>query len=243
MTGELENYTNLLIEYGELSTNELHKKSFTVSKNHFLKKLEEFKELGFFESRKEGNKIMYHLTHPDIKTSVFIKDFGRRIGTYDTELKKSFKALEKSLPMIDPDMPMKSVKVKQRAWVMDKKDRNIYKRTGKLELNDDARAWNPRKRPLRHLENILRLLNNLQQDTTILTFDTDIISESKLLNKYQAKAKKIIDKNIRKLEDMFQGTIDWAFVVWKIRAELHATIYRKTIELAMSEAERISKKN
>jgi len=240
MTGELENYTNLLIEYGELSTNELHKKSFTVSKNHFLKKLEEFKELGFF---KEGNKIFYHLTHPDIKTSVFIKDFGRRIGNYDIELKKSFKALEKSLPMIDPDMPMKSVKVKQRAWVMDKKDRNIYKRTGKLELDDNARTWNPRKRPLKHLENILTLLNRLQQDTTILSFESDIIPEGKLLNKYQDKAKKIVDIYIKKLEDMFQGTIDWAFVVWKIRIELHSTIYRKTIELAMKEAEKESKKN
>jgi len=243
MAGERENYTNLLIEFGELSTNELFKKSFTVSKRQFMDKLEELKEQGFIGERKDGNKIMLSVDFPDIQTSVFIKDFGRRIERYDIDLKKLFEALEKSLPMIDPDMPMKSVKVKQRAWVMDKKDKNIYKRTGKLELNDDARTWNTRKRPLNHLENILRLLNNLQQDTTILTFDTDIISESKLLNKYQAKAKKIIDKNIRKLEDMFQGTIDWAFVVWKIRAELHATIYRKTIELAMSEAERISKKN
>jgi len=242
MTGELENYTNLLIEYGELSTNELWKKSFTVSKIHFMKKLEKFKELGFIEPRKDGNKIMLSMSNPDIKTGVFIKDFGRRIERYDSEIKKLFKALEKSLPMIDPNMPMKPAKVKQRKYELDKKD-NHWKRIGNYEWSNSYRQWNPRKRPLNHLENILRLLNDLQQDTTILSFETSIIPELKLLNKYQDKAKKTIDKNIRKLEDMFQGTIDWGFVVWKIRFELASTIYRKTIEQAMSDAERLSKKN
>ncbi len=241
MTGELENYTNLLIEFGELSTNELFKKSYTVNPNHFFKKLKEFKELGFFESRKEGNKIFYHLTHPDIKTSVFIKDFGRRIERYDIELKKLFEALEKSLPMIDPNDPMTSVRVKQRKHELDKK--SVWRRTGNYEWDTSYRQWKARKRPLRHLENILRLLNNLQQDTTVLSFESNIIPEGKLLNKYQDKAKNTVDNYIKKLEDMFQGTIDWAFVVWKIRVELHSTIYRKTIELAMSEAEKKSKKN
>jgi len=240
MTGELENYTNLLIEFRELSTNELFKKSFTVNKNHFLEKLKEFKELGFIESREDGNKIMYSMSDPDIKTSVFIKDFGRRIERYDGELKKIFIALEKSLPMINPDMVMKPVKVKQRKHELDKK--GVWRRTGKYEWDNSYKTWNPRKRPLKHLENILRLLNNLQQDTTILTFGDDIIPESELLAKYQTKAKKMVDNYIRKLEDIFQGTVDWAFVVWKIRAELHSSIYRKTIELAMSEAEKKSKK-
>lgn len=242
MTGELENYTNLLIEFRELSTNELFKKSFTVNKNHFLKKLAEFKEQGFIESRKDGNKIMYFMSDPDIKTSVFIKDFGRRIERYDSELKKLFIAFEKSLPIIDPNDPMIEVKSKQRALVLDKKD-NVWRPTGKYEPDHSLRTWKTRKRPLKHLETILRLLNNLQQDTTILSFETNIIPESKLLNKYQAKAKKIVNYNIRKLEDMFQGTVDSAFVVWKIRVELHSSIYRKTVELAMSKAEEKSKEN
>jgi len=241
MAGERENYTNLLIEFGELSTNELFKKSFTVSKRQFMDKLEELKKQGFIGERKDGNKIMLSVDFPDIRTSVFIKDFRRRIERYEHELEKFIKALEKSLPMIDLDEPMKSVKVKQRKGELDKK--GVWRRTGKFEWDNSYRAWNTRKRPLKHLENILRLLNNLQQDTTILTFETDIIPESKLLNKYQDKAKKMIDKNIRKLEDMFQGTIDWAFVVWKIRVELQSTIYRKTIELAMSEAEKKATKN
>jgi len=236
MTGELENYTNLLIEFRELSTNELFKKSFTVNKNHFLEKLKEFKELGFIESRKDGNKIMCSMSDPDIKTSVFIKDFGRRIERYDSELKKLFIVLKKSLPMIDPKDPMTSVRVKQRKQELDKK--GVWRRTGNYEWDTSSyKQWKTRKRPLNHLENILRLLNNLQQDTTILSFETNIIPEGKLLNKYQTKAKKIIDNYIRKLEDTFQGILDWAFVVWKIRLELHSTIYRKTIEEAMKKAE------
>jgi len=241
MTGELENYTNLLIEFGELSTNELWKKSFTVSKIHFIKKLEECKELGFIGSRKDGNKIMLSMSNPDIKTDVFIKDFGRRIERYDSELKKLFKALENSLPIIDPNDPMIEVKSKQRALVLDKKD-YVLRATGKYEPDHSLRTWKTKKRPQRHLENILRLLKDLQQDTTILTFETNII-EGRLLNKYQAKAKKTVDNYIKKLEDMFQGTIDWAFVVWKIRIELHSTIYRKTVELAMSEAEKKANEN
>lgn len=233
--------TNLLIEFGELSTNEFYKKSFTVNKNHFLKKLEEFKELGFLETRKEKNKIFYSLSNPDIKTSVFIKDFGIRIQRYDNELKKLFIVLEKNLPMIDPDEFMIPVKVKQRKAELDKK--GVWRRTGNYEWDDSYRTWNVRKKPLRHLENILRLLSNFQQDTTMLSFDTSIIPDLELLNKYQTKAKETVDNYIKKLEDMFKGTIDWAFVVWKIRAELHATIYKKTIQLAMNKAEKKSKKN
>ena len=242
MTTEiLENMTNLLIEFGELSTNEFYKKSFTVNKNHFLKKLEEFKKLGFVETKKDGNKIFYSLSNPDIKTSVFIKEFGIRIQRYDSEIKKLFKALEKNLPMIDPDQSMIPIKVKQRKQELDKK--GVWRRTGKYEWDDSYKTWNVRKKPLRHLENILRLLSNFQQDTTMLSFDTSIIPDLELLNKYQTKAKKTVDNYIKKLEDMFQGTVDWAFVVGKIRAELHATIYKKTIQHAMKEAEKKSKKS
>lgn len=241
MTGELENYTNLLIKYGELSTNELFEKSFTVNKNHFLKKLGEFKELGFIEPRKDGNKIFYSLSNPDIQTSVFIKDFRRRIQRYDNELKKLFIALEENLPMVNPDQPMINVKVKQRKHELDKK--GVMRRTGNYEWDDSYKTWNVRKKPQRYLEEILRLLKNFKQDTTELSFETDIIPELELLRKYQTKAIKTVNIYIKKLEDMFQGTIDWAFVVWKMRVELHASIYRKTLEHAMHEAEQKAKKN
>lgn len=229
----LKNVIDILVEKGELSKNELYRQSFTVNKTHFYNKLKEFEEQGFIEFRKDDNRVMVSLSSPDEKISIFIKDFGKRVEIYEKELKKQFTELKKNLPLINPELPMKKVKGKTPKLELDKKD-NIWKDMGKYQKDYNLRTWNIRKKPLRHFETILELLNNLYQQSSVLTFETSIITDYELLNKYQVKTQKIIKNYIKELEDLFRGTNDFVFVIWKIRNVMHSLVYRATLKAMMA---------
>lgn len=229
----LENVTNILLEKGELSKNELYRQSFTVNKTTFYNKLKGLEEQGFVECRNEGNRIMVSLSNPDEKISIFIKDFGKRVEQYEKELKKHFTALQKNQPLINPKLPMKEVKSKQRKMELNKKD-NIWRATGKYEVDHSLRTWNIRKKPLFHFETILELLNNLYQESSVLNFETSIIKDYNLLNKYQVKTQKMIKDYIRELEDYGKETNDAPFVIWKIRNVMHSFVYRAALKAKMN---------
>ncbi|NQV38962.1 MAG: hypothetical protein HQ505_00215 [Nitrosopumilus sp.] len=229
----LENVTNILLDQGDLWKNELFRQSFTVNKNHFYKKLDEFVKQGFIEFRKEGNRIMVSLSSPDEKISTFIKDFGKRVEIYEKELKKHFVELQKNIPLINPEMPMKKVKGKTPKLELDKKD-NTWKDKGKYQNDHSLRTWNIRKKPLKQLDAILELLNTIYQESSVLNFETDIISDHALLHKYQAKTQKIIKYYIRELEDLFRNTTDWFYFVWKFQHVMHSLVYRASLKAKMN---------
>ena len=227
------NVMNILIENGEISKTELYEKAFYYNKTKFWKYLEEWEKERRIEVRKDGKKQIVSLSSPEKKLREFVRDWGYRLVRYEKELEKKFTALEETLPIIDEKEPMIEVKSKQRALVLDKKD-NIWKPTGKYEPDHSERTWKTRKKPTKHFEDILTLLNNLFQQSSVLTFRSNIIPELDVMNKYQNKSNQLIEQYTKRLEDMFRDTLDFAFVMFRIRSAMYAFVYRKTLETKMN---------
>jgi hypothetical protein len=230
-----KNVVDILIEKYELSKNELFKKSWYVNKTQFWKYLDKWEKEDQIKVRRYGKELLVSLSSPEKPIREFINDFGNNLAINEKLLKKHLTALEKSLPLINPNNPMKPAKGFRRGVLeLDKKD-NVWRDLGKTEADDSLRTWNPRKKPLFHFEAIMNILNNLYNQSSVITFQSNIIPELDLMNKYQVKANKIIKDYIRELEDMFRGTSDIMYVTTRIRTVLYALVYRSTLEAKMKE--------
>jgi len=227
------NVVDILIKKHELSKTELFKKSWMVNKTQFWKYLDKWEKEDQIKVRRYGKELLVSLSNPEKPIREFINDFGNNLAIYEKHLKKHLTALQKSLPLINPNKPMKPVKGFRRGVLeLDKKD-NHWRDLGKTEADDSLRIWNPRKKPLFHFEEILNILNNIYNQSSVITFRSNIIPSLDLMNKYQAKANNIIKDYIRELEDMFRGTRDIMYVKTRIRTVLFALVYRSTLEAKM----------
>jgi len=230
-----ENVQKILIEKYEISKTDLWNLSIVVNKKTFWKYLKQWEEDGKISIRVIGKEKLVSLSSPEKAIKEFINDFGMRLEIYENELKKNITALEKNLPLINPKKPMIPVKGFRRGVLELDKKNNVWRDMGKTEKDDSLRTWNPRKKPLKHFENILQLLNNLYQQSSVLTFESDIITDFDLMNKYQIRAKKILKDYTKKIQDMFEGTVDFVFAISRMRIVLNALVYRATMEAKMKQ--------
>lgn len=228
-----ENVMNILIEKYEISKTELFMKSWYSNKTKFWEYLKQWEKDDKISVRAFGKEMLVSLSSSDKGLELFINNFGIELNNCEILLKRNLQQLKNNLPLINEKRPMKPIKVKQRAWVMDKKDRNIYKRTGKVELSNDFRTWNCRKKPLMHFEAIMRILNQIYQQSSALNYNIGLDIDTSLMKKYQKKSDKMINDTTNKIEDMFRGKTDFVYAVNRLNATLSGIIYQKTMKSNM----------
>ena len=111
---------------------------------------------------------------------------------------------------------------------LDKKD-GVYRDLGKTE-DSHAYTWKPRSKPLLHFETILNLLNSLYQESSVITYGMPLFGYPELMHDYQTKSQKLISDTVKELENMFEGEVDYVFVITRIRMVLYGLVYKATME-------------
>jgi len=229
MTPELwEKVMKILIEKSGISKNELFRKSSYGNKNKFFEYLNEWETSGQIEINQVGKEKQVSLTSPDKKVNTFIKNFGKKLDNYKKLLNKHLTALDKNKPLISPNQPMKKIKTKTGVLELDKK-RQVYRDMGKTQ-DSYAYTWKTRAKPRMHFETILNLLNNLYQESSVITFSTPICDDPTLMKDYQTKSQKLIEHTVKEIENMFRGKADYVFVINRIRMVLYGLVYKATME-------------
>jgi len=230
-----ENVMDILIEKYELSKTELYEKSWYANKTKFWKYLDEWEKEGKISVRQSKKEKLVSLSSSDKGLELFLHNFGIELNNYEKLLKNNLQQLKNNLPLIHEKRPMKPIKIKQRKHILDKKD-NIWKRTGKYELDDSYRTWNLRKKPLQHFEAIMSILNQIYQQSSALNYNIGLDIDTSLMKKYQKKSDKMINDTIDKIEDMFRGKPDFVYAVNRLRATIKGIIYQNTMKANMKKA-------
>lgn len=198
--------------------------------------MKQWKRDVLIETKDVGKEKHVFLASPDKQVGIFIKHFGRKLDNYEKQFNKHLIALKKNKPLISPKQPMKRVKIKRPLFVRDKKD-GFLKPSGKFE-DDHAMTWKIRARPRRHLEILLNLLSKLYQESSVITYATDICNDPKLIKAYQKRSNELITNTVNKIENMFKGKkdgveyleTDLAYVIGRLRNVLYGFIYKATME-------------
>jgi len=227
-----EDTMQILIQNPGLSKNGLFRKSGYGNKNSFFKFLKQWEKDGLIGIKQSGKEKLVFLSHTNEKINQFIEDFGIRLDNYKKLLNKHLISLEKNLPIINPRLPMKIVKMKRRKLEFDKKN-NIWKPTGKYEADNSNSTWNLRKKPLMHFETILNILNRLYQESSVITFGMPLFGYPELIHDYQTTSQKLISDTVQKLENVSRKNDDYPFVITRIRMVLYGLVYKATLEAKM----------
>lgn len=227
----------LLIEKYELSTNELSRELPYPNKNRLIKYLKYWERKEALHSRQDGNKILYSLASPDKKINLFLKNYGKQLLSYEKLVNKHLSALEKNKPLINPKHPFNPIKTKENVLELDK-EKQVY-RTNTTEGH--GFIWKIRPKPLFHFNAILRILNNIYQESSILNFSTVLCDNPVLIKQHQKGSEKLIKYTVKKIEDMFttektkdgefyKGTTDYVYVINRLRDTLYGLVHKATIE-------------
>ena len=229
----------LLIEKYELSTNELSRELPYPNKNRLIKYLKHWETKGLLHYRQDGNKILYSLKSPDKKINLFLKNYGKQLLNYEKLVKKHLSALEKNKPLINPEHPFNPIKTKVPILELDKK-RQVYRAMG--NTNDGhGFIWKIRPKPLFHFNAILQILNNIYQESSILTFGTLLCDDPILMKLHQKSSQRLIEQTVKEIQDMFtiektkdgkfyKGTTDYVYVINRLRDTLYGFVHKATIE-------------
>jgi len=228
-----ENVVNILIEKYELSKTKLFEKSWYANKTKFWKYLDEWEKEGLISVRQPKKEKLVSLSSSDKGLKLFLNNFGIELNNYEKMLKNNLQQLKNNLPLINPNKPMKVVKGMRRGVLeLDKKD-NVWRDLGKTEADDSKRTWNCRKKPLMHFEAIMNILNQIYQQSSALNYNIGLDIDTTLMKKYQKKSDKMINDTVDKIEDMFRGKTDFAYVITRLRATLSGIIYQNTMKANM----------
>jgi len=228
-----ENVMNILIEKYELSKTELYEKSWYANKTKFWKYLDEWEKEGLISVRQPKKEKLVSLSSSDKGLKLFLNNFGIELNNYEKLLKNNLQQLKNNLPLINPNKPMKVVKGMRRGVLeLDKKD-NVWRDLGKTEADDSKRTWNCRKKPLMHFEAIMNILNQIYQQSSALNYNIGLDIDTTLMKKYQKKSDKMINDTVDKIEDMFRGKTDFAYVITRLRATLSGIVYQNTMKANM----------
>ena len=231
-----ENVVNILIEKYELSKTKLYEKSWYANKTKFWKYLDEWEKEGLISVRQPKKEKLVSLSSSDKGLKLFLNNFGIELNNYEKLLKNNLQQLKNNLPLINPNKPMKVVKgMRIGVLELDKKD-NVWRDLGKTEADDSKRTWNCRKKPLMHFEAIMNILNQIYQQSSALNYNIGLDIDTTLMKKYQKKSDKMINDTIDKIEDMFRGKTDFAYVITRLRATLSGIIYQNTMKANMKKA-------
>jgi len=229
-----ENVMNILIEKYEISKTELFKNSWYANKTKFWKYLDEWEKEGKITVKEVGKEKLVSLTSSDKGLDIFIKNFGIELNNYEKLLKNNLQQLKNNLPLINEKEPMKSVKMKQRKQELDKK--GIWSRTGNYEWDTSYRQWNCRKKPLKHFEAIMNILNTMYQHSSALNYNIGLNIDTSLMKKYQKKSDKMINETVVEIENMFRGQPDFVYAVTRLRASIRGIIYQLTMKAKIDKA-------
>jgi len=229
----------ILMEKYEVSTNELSRQIPYYNKNKLIKYLKIWEGKNLLHSRQDGNKILYSLASPDKKVNLFLKNYGKQLLNYEKLVNKHLSALKKNKPLINPKHPVNPIKIKVPVLELDK-ERQVYRDMGKTR-DDYTKTWKIRPKPLFHFNAILETLSNVYQEGSILTFGTPLCDDPTLMKEYQKNSQKLIDNTVKEIENMFRDTLDFVFVINRLRMVLYGFIHKATIEKQFESIESASK--
>ncbi len=196
------------------------------NRNTFYNFIKQMEDREIITTEKEGRVRRVYLKSLDKKVDKFIITFGNRLDLYEKEINKYLALLEKNLPLISKDQPMKRVKTKIGVIEFDK-ERQMYRYMGKTQ-DSHGYTWKTRAKPRKYFDTMLDLLHKLYQESSVLNFGDSLADNNVLIKGYQKRSDKLIKETVRKIENMFRGETDFAFAIDQIRRRLYALVYRAT---------------
>jgi len=198
------------------------------NRNTFFNFIKEKENQGIIETKKIGRTRHVYLKSLDKKVDTFINTFGKRLDLYEKEVNNNLTLLEKNLPLITKDHPMKKVKTKEAVLELDK-ERQVYRDMGK-RIEGHAYTWKTRAKPRKHFDVILQLLHKLYQESSVLTFGDTFTDNPALIKGFQKRSDKLIKDTCTKIEKMFKDKPDFVYAINRLRGSIYALIYKATWE-------------
>jgi len=225
---------NFVAQENGIGMEKLMQKMEMKNRNTFYKLVKQMEEREIIKTEKEGRVRRVYLKSPDKKVDKFINTFDNRLDLYEKEINKYLTLLEKNLPLISKDQPMKRVKMKVGVLEFDK-ERRMYRDMGKTQ-DSHGYTWKTRAKPRKHFDTTLELLHKLYQESSVLSFSGFLVDDDVLIKGYQKRSDKLIKETVRKIENMFRDKIDFAFAIDQIRRRLYALVYRATLKEQIKKA-------
>ena len=229
-----EKLINFVAQENGIGMEKLMQKMEMRNRNTFYKFVKQMEEREIIKTEKEGRSRRVYLKSPDKKVDKFINTFGNRLDLYEKEINKYLALLEKNLPLISKDQPMKRVKMKVGVLEFDK-ERRMYRDMGKTQ-DSHGYTWKTRAKPRKHFDTTLELLHKLYQESSVLSFSEFLVDDDVLIKGYQKRSDKLIKETVRKIENMFRGERDFAFAIDQIRRRLYALVYRAILKEQIKKA-------
>jgi len=225
---------NFVAQENGIGMEKLMQKMGMRNRNTFYKFVKQMEEREIIKTEKEGRVRRVYLKSPDKKVDKFINTFDNRLDLYEKEINKYLALLEKNLPLISKDQPMKRVKMKVGVLELDK-ERRVYRDMGKTQ-DSHGYTWKTRAKPRKHFDTTLELLHKLYQESSVLSFSDFLVDDDVLIKGYQKRSDKLIKETVRKIENMFRDKPDFAFAIDQIRRRLYALVYRATLKEQIKKA-------
>ncbi len=225
----------------------LREKMKIGNRNTFLNFINEKEDQGIIETKKIGRTRHVYLKSPDKKVDKFINTFGKRLDLYEKEINRNLALLEKNLPLIFEDKPMKPVKIKVPKLKRIKKTKEEWTYKVQGTIDNHGMTWNVRAKPRKHFDVILQLLHKLYQESSVLTFGDTLTANPALLKGFQKRSDKLIKDTSTKIENMFvierkaNGDIlktktDFAYAINRLRGSIYALVYKAILEEKIKKA-------
>ena len=229
-----EKLINFVAQENGIGMEKLMQKMEMRNRNTFYKFVKQMEEREIIKTEKEGRVRRVYLKSPDKKVDKFINTFDNRLDLYEKEINKYLALLEKNLPLISKDQPMKRVKMKVGVLEFDK-ERRMYRDMGKTQ-DSHGYTWKTRAKPRKHFDTTLELLHKLYQESSVLSFSDFLVDDDVLIKGYQKRSDKLIKETVRKIENMFRDKTDFVFAIDQIRRRLYALVYRATLKEQIKKA-------
>lgn len=229
-----EKLIDLVAQENGIGMEKLMRKMEMRNRNTFYNFIKQMEDREIITTEKEGRVRRVYLKSLDKKVDKFIITFGNRLDLYEKEINKYLVLLEKNLPLISKDQPMKRVKTKIGVIEFDK-ERQMYRYMGKTQ-DSHGYTWKTRAKPRKYFDTMLDLLHKLYQESSVLNFGDSLADNDVLIKGYQKRSDKLIKETVRKIENMFRGKTDFVFAIDQIRRRLYALVYRATLKEQIKKA-------
>jgi len=141
-----------------IGTEKLMRKMGIGNRNTFYNFIDLKEEQGIIETKKIGRTRHVYVKSIDKKVNHFIKTFVNRLDQFEKEINQNLALLEKNLPLISKDQPMKPVTIKVPKLKLIKKTKSIWKYKEEGTMDSHAMTWKTRAKPQKYFDAILNLL-------------------------------------------------------------------------------------
>ena len=238
MLDKPEKVIEILSVKDELSMMDLRKELGMRNLNSFIDLINQMEKRQHITTRTEGRERLVRLYSPIISTNYFIKNYPNRLKYLKKSLETELKALEKNLPLVSDSLPLKKMKVKIKATVLElDKKRNVWRDMGKTR---DSYAYTFKTRPTaeKQFVKILDLLYKSYQESSALNFAESIIENHKLIKIYQARSEKMIKEITDNISKMLKKKDPKSLVYanTRLRNVLYGLVFKLTLKEEMGKA-------